>query len=124
MNRRGRRQSSESWRAFWACRAGGQPYDIDRIGQLSERSDELTLRVDTRSVLGSMAYLSQAVDVPPEHVERRLVSRNAELEAVLWELLRIKVTEKAPEHAIVSVPYRGSFISKKVILDPSESWGC
>ena len=98
-------------------------YDIDRSGQ-PDHAPEQSLRIDTRSVLGAMAYLSQAVEVPAEHVERRLVTPNPEVEAVLSDLLKVRVAERTPSGTTLSVRYRGySFYIEESDLSSKRTMG-
>lgn len=86
---------------------GPPTYELDRAGALAEEADNRTVRIDTRSVLGAMAYLSQAVEVPAEHVERGLVAQDPDIESVFSDLLRIKVAQEAPAETTLAVAYRG-----------------
>jgi hypothetical protein len=86
---------------------GQTSYEIDRAGQLSQHENPLSLRMRTRSILGVMAYLSEAVDVPPADLEKGFVRPNDKIRTALSDLLRIRVSAKEPGNAALSVPYRG-----------------
>lgn len=53
-----------------------------------------------------MGYLSQAVEAPAVHVERGLVARNPDIEAVFSDLLQIKVAEEAAAGTTLAVAHR------------------
>jgi len=72
------------------------------------------LEVETRSLLGLMFFLSQAVEAPEEDVEagRIKVTQTGEgavfdWERVMGELFRIESSPSRPDSAAVSVEYRG-----------------
>ena len=68
------------------------------------------LLVSTRSVLGTMAYLSQGVSVPDRHIEGGLVAysqRYASSHAILSDLFSVKVQEEKPSDAGLAIPYKG-----------------
>jgi len=74
------------------------------------------IAVATRSLLGTLYYLSQAIEVPAADVERGLVTRTRGPEdapfdwgRVSGDLLRIRSSDRRPERAAVKVPYRGSW---------------
>ena len=67
----------------------------------------MSLRIATRSVLGSMAYLSNAVSVPKAHEEQGLVPNVDAIQATLQDLLMVRVSDTPVEHAFISIPYRG-----------------
>ncbi len=81
-------------------------YEIDPGGALSNASGG-RLQVATRSVLGTMAYLSNAVSVPAVHENQGLVSPAGELAALLGDLLKVQVSAVPVKDAYLSVPYRG-----------------
>lgn len=87
--------------------AGLSVYEVDRAGALPQAKDTRTVRIETRSVLGVLAYLSQAVQVPAAHVERGLVTRDPVMEEVFSDLLKIRVADEAPDGTTFAVPYRG-----------------
>lgn len=78
-------------------------YDIDAAG--GDGADALTL--STRSVLGAMAYLSNAVAVPDEHIAR--VGSNAGVDTALRRLMEIRVSEQPVEDAFAAVEHRGNW---------------
>jgi hypothetical protein len=70
----------------------------------------------TRSLLGSMFYLSQGIEIPADHLERSLVTvtRDRAGEAFDWsrlagDLLRVRSSSRKPQGAAVAVPYRGAW---------------
>jgi hypothetical protein len=74
------------------------------------------LEVETRSLLGILFYLSQAVEAPAADVRagRIMVTRTETGATFDWtrvtgELLRVQSAPVRPEGAAVSVPYRGSW---------------
>jgi len=76
-------------------------------------SDPSAIAVIPRSVMGMMFYLSQAVDVPPEHVADGRVTRTlrpdgSELDwqEVVGSLMDIKVSSEPPPEAFVRTLYR------------------
>ncbi len=84
---------------------------VDSPAQQAQRD---AILIDTRSLMGIMFYLSQAVDVPERHEEQGLVTvtRDAsglpfEWALVTGDLLRIQHRRFAPRTASVSVRYRG-----------------
>jgi hypothetical protein len=81
-------------------------YEIDAGGGVSDAADG-RLRVATRSVLGTMAYLSNAVSVPEIHENEGLVSKTGEFKGALNDLLKIHVSATPVEDAYLAVPYRG-----------------
>jgi hypothetical protein len=85
----------------------GRPsYEIDRFGD--PRTDVQTaIRVQTRSVLGAMAYLSHAVAVPEAHTKTGLIVRSPRTERVIGDLLAVKVAPDLPPSAAAAVQYRG-----------------
>jgi hypothetical protein len=76
-------------------------YEIDPPGN----GDGNGLRLNTRSVLGTMAYLSNAVSVPPEH--EGFVNQANNLNSVLKDLIDVRVSATPVEHAYLTVPHRG-----------------
>jgi hypothetical protein len=90
--------------------------DVERIPLARDftqpEHDRVTLRM--RSVLSSMFYLSQAVDVPPEHEAQGLVTvtRNADGSRFDWhhvmgDLFQVHSGPSAPERVAVKVLHRG-----------------
>ncbi len=82
-------------------------YELDRAGSLPEKADSTRIRIETRSVLGAMAYLAQAVQVPDLHVTRGMVTHDREVEAVFSDLLQVRVANKAPAGTALAVKHRG-----------------
>lgn len=99
----------------------------DLLGLPADREDFVVTRnpavrrpgefaVQTRSLLGVMFYLSQAVEPPPAHEEqgRVTVTRDADGAPFDWaevvgDLLRIRSSEQRPADAFVRVFYRGTW---------------
>lgn len=78
------------------------------------RGDVESLLVTPRSLLGTMYFLSHAVDVPAEHVAAGLVTvtRDENGEVFDWgqvtdDLIRIQFSKEMPANAAVRVRYRG-----------------
>jgi hypothetical protein len=72
------------------------------------------IRARQRSLLGTMFFLSQAVDVPDADVGNGLVARSVMTDGspVDWQqvtggIFHVRVTDSKPERAFVSVHYRG-----------------
>jgi hypothetical protein len=72
------------------------------------------LRVRLRSVMSAMFYLSQGVDVPPEHETQRLVTvtLNADGSRFDWQQVlqgtfRVRTSPSEPSSAAVKVQHRG-----------------
>lgn len=70
--------------------------------------------VETRSLMGALFYLSQAVEVPEEHRRRNLVTTTLDEQGrpfdwteVTGELLRVHCSVVPPRGAAVAVRYRG-----------------
>ena len=70
----------------------------------------------TRSLMGVLFYLSQAVDVPKEHRERNWVTTTLDQrgeafdwQCVVGDLLRIRSRPTRPADAAVAVHYKGSW---------------
>lgn len=81
--------------------------DGKQVIDLGTLEDEHTnhLNIETRSVLGAMAYLSNAVDVPPEH--EKLAGAALPEDQILHELFSVRVSGEPPEHAFLAVQHRG-----------------
>jgi len=69
-----------------------------------------------RSLMGSLFYVSQSVEVPPddERAERVTISRDAEGNRFDWRevtggLMHIHSSKKKPQNAYLAVHYRGSW---------------
>jgi hypothetical protein len=90
-------------------------YTYQRVGDESAQNlDEL--RVDTRSLLGMLSFLSQAIEVPEGDVQagKVMVPRYETGELFDWRLvtgdvLRIRSESTRPLHAAMAVRYRGSW---------------
>ncbi len=96
-------------RSYGLTSAAGSVEDI--LGTSGER-DRIVLV--TRSLLGMLFYLSQAIDMPASHEAAGLVTvtRGENGEAFDWSdvtegLLHIRSSEEEPEGAAIAVPYRG-----------------
>jgi hypothetical protein len=71
--------------------------------------------VGTRSVLGSMLYLSKGIDIPSEHYKEGLVApppTGEDGQPFDWPMLteglfRVQVSKCKPKNAFVAVKYRG-----------------
>ena len=73
-----------------------------------------SIAVSTRSLLGTLFYLAQTVEVPDEHYERGLVTRTIEADGrafdwydVAGDLMLVRSQEDYPRDAAVRVRYRG-----------------
>jgi len=64
------------------------------------------LLIDLRSILGVLAYLSAAVEVPGAHRAQVLPPPAADLSAAFADLLRVHVSSKPVTNAWLAVPYR------------------
>ena len=78
------------------------------------------IEYNTRSLLGVMFYLSQAVDVPEDHREAGIVTTTLERDGTpydwseaLSELFRVEHSSKRPASASTSVFYRGHWFYLK-----------
>ena len=80
--------------------------EIDPSDGLPNEADG-RLRIATRSVLGTIAYLSNAVSVPAVHESQGLVSTLNELEPSLNDIFTVHVSATPIEDAYLSVPYNG-----------------
>ena len=76
-----------------------------------DEADEISIR--SRSILGMLLYLSQGVEVPPEHEEQGKVTRardasGTELDwvEVTGHMFRIRSRPERPDDAFVAVHYR------------------
>lgn len=79
-----------------------------KASELTKNSKELVL--STRSVLGTMAYLSQGVSVPGQHLEAGLVSVDfggKTTQGIIFDLFQVKVQKEKPKHAGLGVPFKG-----------------
>jgi hypothetical protein len=89
--------------------------EFESEGHLKDRFQKKDrLVVSTRSILESLYYVSQGIDVPPEHVERGLVGMTFD-ESGQWfdwtrltgDLLRVRSQKKRPKHSAVAVQHHG-----------------
>jgi hypothetical protein len=78
-----------------------------KAAELSHGLSHLIL--STRSVLGTMAYLTQGVNIPEEHIETGVVSTFGEKSAtsILSDLFQVNVKKEKPHQASLAVPYKG-----------------
>jgi hypothetical protein len=88
-------------------------HDLYTFGPSGAKSGA-QIRVRQRSLLGTMFFLSQAVDVPDADLAAGLVPRStmADGSPVDWgkvtgEIFRVRVSETRPPRSFVSVRYRG-----------------
>jgi hypothetical protein len=82
-------------------------YDIDPGGSVLSDPSNGRLSIVTRSVLGTMAYLSNGVLVPDVHKNQGLVSESGKFESTVYDLLKIHVSASPVDNAYLVVPYRG-----------------
>lgn len=85
-----------------------------RLTEDFTRRDAELLRVRLRSVLGAIFFLSQAVEVPPEHEQAGLVTVTRETtggrfdwQKVLDGIFRVQWSASEPPRAAVKVKHRG-----------------
>jgi hypothetical protein len=64
------------------------------------------LRIETRSVLGVLAYLSHGVTVPLAHLEQGLANSESGGRELVARLLEVRSSPTRPESAWLAVPYR------------------
>jgi len=79
-----------------------------KLSEISGESSEFIL--STRSVLGTLAYLSQGVSVPEQHSETGLVSDDKRFKpaaGILSDLFRVRVQREKPNQVSLAVPYKG-----------------
>ncbi len=74
------------------------------------------ITISTRSLMGTLFFLSQGIDVPQQHRLAGLVTtaRDSQGEAFDWsavtgDLLRVGTQSKRPTEAAVAVPFRGQW---------------
>ena len=67
------------------------------------------LTVDTRSLWQTLASMSVGVEIPPEHLERKLVPPIAETPQAESLLLRVHSGPARPKEAYATVPYEGQW---------------
>ena len=65
-----------------------------------------SFQVETRSVLGVLAYLSHGVTVPPVHLEQGLVEPESGAHALAGQLLNVRSSPTRPASAWLAIPYR------------------
>ncbi|USG62449.1 hypothetical protein NBZ79_05595 [Sneathiella marina] len=81
-------------------------YEIDPGSGFFSNADG-SLRVATRSVLGTMAYLSNAVSIPEIHENRGMARSLKKVDTTLSDVLNVHVSAIRDDGAYLSVPYRG-----------------
>ena len=79
-------------------------YEIDP-GPIDLEKSNGHLSVATRSVLGTMAYLSNAVSVPESHQRHGFAKSNDSVGSTLSDILEIRVSAMPVENAYLSIPY-------------------
>lgn len=80
-------------------------YEIDP-GPIDMEELNGHLSVATRSVLGTMAYLTNTVSVPESHQRHGLAGSDDNVGAMLSDILEIRVSATPVENAYLSVHYR------------------
>ena len=80
-----------------------------RLVQSPLRGGPGELAVASRSLMQMMAALSQGVQIPPKHLERKLTPPLAGIPAGEEALLRVHSGTKEPVGAFVAVPYEGEW---------------
>lgn len=65
-----------------------------------------SFRVETRSVLGVLAYLSHGVTVPPVHLNRGLAEPESNARELAERLLKVHSSPTRPASAWLAIPYR------------------
>lgn len=85
-----------------------------RLTEDVARRDNQSVRIQMRSVLGAIFYLSQSVEVPPEHEQGGLVTitRDATGQRYDWQqtfdgLFHVRWSNNEPTKAAVKVKHRG-----------------
>ena len=78
-----------------------------KAAELSHGLSHLIL--STRSVLGTMAYLTQGVSIPEKHIETGVVSTFGEKSttSILSDLFQVNVEKEKPQQASLAIPYKG-----------------
>jgi hypothetical protein len=79
-----------------------------KASEISTKLNEFIL--STRSVLATMAYLSQGVMVPEQDSAIGAVSnkpKNEPPKGIISDLFQVKVQKEKPTHASLAVPYKG-----------------
>jgi hypothetical protein len=96
----------------------GLPQDTDRFGLAPGLHVPGASRIalSLRSLMGTLFYVSQGVEVPPGHAAAGLVTttRNQDGSIFDWseltaDLIAIRSGPEPPERGYVSVPYRGAW---------------
>jgi hypothetical protein len=85
------------------------------VNFLKSSGNELVVR--TRSLLGVLFYLSHAVEVPPEDIERGIVQTTVNSDGSVFDwaanasgtLMRVHCSKNKPTDAFVSTFYRGNW---------------
>jgi hypothetical protein len=82
-----------------------------RILTQTDDTPKDSLAIETRSMLGILAYLSRGVDVPESHLhlvggEKKEENIKA-VQMIFRDLFQIKSEKTQPDNAMVSVPFRG-----------------
>jgi hypothetical protein len=87
-----------------------------RLTEDLTRSDPSSVRVHMRSILGAMFYLSQGVEVPPEHeaaglvtVTRDATGKRYDWQQMLDAVFRVRWSASEPSNAAVKVRHRGTW---------------
>lgn len=77
-------------------------------------TDSSKLNMVTRSMTDILFYIAQAVEVPPDHIEKKLVTitRTPDGKVFDWgtlhkNLIRLRWSENRPDDAYIAVKYRG-----------------
>lgn len=72
------------------------------------------IHIVTRSMTDILFYIAQAVDIPPLHIEKGLVTVTRKLNGGIFDWselhknqMRIRFSETRPPDAYMTVPYRG-----------------
>jgi hypothetical protein len=91
-----------------AYRLVNAPGSQIKVSETTKSLKELVF--STRSVLGTMAYLSQGVSVPETHIEGGLVAYdqdNASANKILSDLFSVKVQGEEPTNTSLAIHFRG-----------------
>lgn len=87
-----------------------------RLTEDLTRKDTESLRVHMRSILGAIFYLSQGVEVPPEHETQNLVTvtrdttgKRYDWQQMLDGVFRVRFSRTEPMNAAVKVKHRGAW---------------
>ena len=91
-----------------AYRMVNAPGSQIKASEATEASRELLF--STRSVLSTMAYLSQGVSVPGAHIDDGVVVQNqshASSQAILADLFAIHVQREKPVNHTLAIPFKG-----------------